>query len=163
LRQKDKVFYMSVCGTYGGVKGWALVAALEVKKVFPSHEKAARWNSERGLPLPSNCMVSKNPCLPLEKTTGLPAAGAGMQQAWNQEGVPPATLCAWNAHYQARADKYPHFIATVPITLRLNDPPIVPRELLSTAFLAGNVPGTQSFKELTEGEFASLLQLQNGS
>jgi hypothetical protein len=104
-------------------------------------------------------MVAANPSLPLEKTTGLPAAGPGMQQAWNQSGKAPANLLEWNAHYQARAEKYPAFVITTPIALRLTMPAVYARHQLAQAFHAMRVPVTQTYKRLTSEEFSRLLRL----
>ena len=162
LRKGDRVIYMTVKGEYRGRRGWALVAALEVICVRPSHAAAAAWYSARKLRLPYNCMVKGNPSLPVEKTTGLPASGAGMQQAWNQNGRPPDSLAAWNAHYQARATAYPSFVITKAIELRLNDPPVYEAGTLSGAFANGRVPVTQSYKLLSAREFGRVLALLRG-
>lgn len=159
LRKGDRVFYMTVKGKYGHRRGWALVAALHVLRVHPSHQDAANWYESVGLSIPSNCMVAGNDCLPVERTTGLPAEGPGMQQAWNQNGTPPADLEQWNAHYQVRAIAYPSFVVTLPLALRLNDPPIFHRDALSGVFDAKRVPVTQSHKKLTKEEFDRLLAL----
>ena len=53
----DRVAYVSVKGTYAGNTGWPLVALLTVEERFESHKKAADWYVERGLALPSNCML----------------------------------------------------------------------------------------------------------
>jgi hypothetical protein len=159
LDLKDRVFYMTVNGSYlGRAKGWALVAALEVIEKVPSHEAAAAWYQAHDEPVPSNCMVPGNPPLPVEQTTGLPAEGAGMQQAWNQNAPPPDTLDEWDAHYRARALKYPGFVMTRPIVAcRLLTPRIVERDQVKKFFDVQRVPGTQRYKLLSDREFDGLV------
>ncbi len=157
----DRIFYMTVKGGYlGRAKGWALVAALNVIHTLESHEAAADWYRARNQPLPSNCIVSGNPYLPVEHTTGLPGDGPGMQQAWNQKGPPPKTMEEWDAHYQARAQRYPRFVVTNPLVApRLNTPPIFAKANFQKIFDAYRVPGTQRYKVLSDREFDNLLEL----
>lgn len=159
LDLKDRVFYMTVKGSYfGGAKGWALVAALEVIQKLPSHEAAAAWYRTHDEPIPSNCMVPGNPPLPVAQTTGLPAEGVGMQQAWNQNALPPATLAEWDAHYRERARKHPGFVVTRPIVAcRLFTPRILGRDQFKKIFDVQRVPGTQRYKLLSVREFDGLV------
>ena len=158
LNPEDRVFYMTVKGTYfGRAKGWALVAALEVIHKLSSHEEAAAWYCAHDERIPSNCMVLGNPPLPVAQTTGLPSEGAGMQQAWNQSAPPPATLAEWDAHYWARANMHPGFVVTRPVvTCRLLDPRVLARDQFKKFFDVQRVPGTQRYKVLSDREFDGL-------
>lgn len=159
LDPKDRIFYMTVKGSYfGRAKGWALVAALEVIQKLPSHEVASAWYRAQDEPIPSNCMVPGNPPLPVAQTTGLPADGAGMQQEWNQNAPPPATLEEWDAHYRKRAGKHPGFVVTRPIVAcRLLAPRILARDQFKKFFDVQRVPGTQRYKLLSDREFDGLV------
>lgn len=159
LESKDRVFYVTVKGSYlGRSKGWALVAALEVIEKHPSHSAAAAWYRAQNEPIPSNCMVPENAPVLIEQTTGLPANGAGMQQAWNQSAPPPATAEQWDAHYWARATRHPEFVVTRPLSAcRLLRPRIVVKHQFQTFFDLQRVPGTQRYKLLSDREFDGLV------
>src|SRR5438552_3680384 len=72
LREGDSVAYMTVKDSYPptAFAHWRLIALLRVVHRFESHNDAAAWYRDRGLPLPSNCMVNGNPCFPYEMTAG---------------------------------------------------------------------------------------------
>jgi hypothetical protein len=159
LAPEDRVFYVTVKGSYfGRPKGWALIAALEVIQKLPSHETAAAWYRNHDEPIPSNCMVPGNSPLPVAQTTGLPGEGARMQQAWNQNAPPPATLAEWDAHYRARARKHPEFVITRPIVAcGLRTPRILVKDQFKKLFDVQRVPGTQHYKLLSDREFDGLV------
>ncbi|MCE3269687.1 MAG: hypothetical protein K0S57_84 [Ramlibacter sp.] len=164
LQVSDRIFYMTVKGSYlRRAKGWALIAALRVIEKLKCHEDALAWYAERNEPLPSNCIVPGSHHLPLEHTTGLPADGPGMQQAWNQNAAPPATIEHWDAHYIARAKLHRAFVITTPIVpTQLTTPPIFAKDQFKRVFDSGRVPGTQSYKVLSDREFDSLTVLLSG-
>jgi len=101
------VTYRPLCSTAVG-----LTAMLEVVKRFGSHDEAAQWYRDKGLPLPSNCMVRGNPPLPLRRTHGVSRCGE---------------LKKWDEHYQQRADDRGVFLACKPLWLDLHDPPAITR------------------------------------
>lgn len=157
LNQGDRVLYMSVKRRYGKVRGRALVAALEVIKTFKSHEEAALWYIEKGLPLPSNCMANDNAPIPVAKTRGLPKNTDEVRKLWSapQRGNP--TLKMWDAAYKTRAIRHPSFVVTSPISgPSLKNPRIYSDEELKKFLTAKKVPGTQNFKILTGGAFDAL-------
>lgn len=160
LRRGDRVFYMTVKGTYGGNEGRALVAALEVLHVFPSHKSAARWYRKELGTLPSNCMVRGNAPIPVSHTTGLPKNTDESWKLWSKSQTGPPTLAGWDRGYQERARQFPCFIATRPLKLpSINSPRIVSDYDLCAALRTVKVPSTQTYKLLTDASFCALARL----
>jgi len=79
LRVGDIVGYMTCMGKWGGLpdRHHRLTAVMQATVVLPLHEEAACWYRERGLPLPSNCMVPGNLPKPLGKAVASKDGGAG--------------------------------------------------------------------------------------
>jgi hypothetical protein len=128
---------------YVTVKGWwqrRLVAVLRVRERFESHDEAAHWYRELGLPLPSNCMVRGNEPIPYEQTV---------------QDQPD--LARWNLGYMARARTYPVFLATDALYCNVDDPPVVTDDMLRAAL--GRLPGTQNPPRITGAEALQLLSL----
>jgi hypothetical protein len=141
LRVGDTAAYMTIKRRWGGhpEKHWRLTAVLRVHERFQSHEQAAAWYIAQGLPLPSNCMVDGNPPVPFDQT----AQGWPLQQ--------------WDAGYRRRAHENPVFLATVPLFLELERPPIVTETDLEEAF--GWVPNTLTPPTVPEADIERLLEL----
>jgi hypothetical protein len=108
----DRVFYVSVKGKYGITYGKAVVAALEVDRVFPNHVPAARWYKRQGCPLPSSCMVRRNEPVAVPLTRGLPKNADESGRLWSKPVNGPPTLKAWDAEYWLPAKIYPSFVVT---------------------------------------------------
>src|SRR5437870_5562047 len=72
LKEGDAVAYLTVKSQYPSeqFQHWRLIALLRVIHRCDSHREAAAWYQERALPLPSNCLVEGNNCLPFELTAG---------------------------------------------------------------------------------------------
>jgi hypothetical protein len=138
----DAVIYVTVKGRWNPVpeRHRRLVAVLQVRERFPHHEAAADWYRELGLPLPSNCMVRGNGPIPYQQTV--------------QDQADPER---WNLGYMAVARAHPVFLATDPLHLNMNDPPVVTDEILRTVF--GREPGTQNPPQITQAEADQLLDL----
>jgi len=70
LQEGDIVVYITVKGRHLSINKdhWCLVSILRVIKRCPSHEEAAAWYRERGLPVPNNCMVESTDPLPKHLT-----------------------------------------------------------------------------------------------
>lgn len=156
----DRVLYATIKNPTITHRGWGLVAALEIVKLCDSHEEAARWFREKGLRLPSNCVVEGNDPKPLHFTTGLPAENGNPQQNWSQGGEPPRTLAEWDAHYKSRAAKYPKFaICTHLQPPRLHDAPFY-NTSLKECFDGGRVPLTRfRAAKITNAEFDNVEAL----
>jgi hypothetical protein len=160
LRRGDRVFYMTVKGTYGRDVGRAMVAALEVMQVFPSHTRAARWYRKVLRTVPSNCMVRGNAPIPVSHTTGLPKNTDESWKLWSKSQKGPPTLAGWDRGYQERARQFPSFIATRPLKRpSITSPRIVSDQVLCTALRTAKVPGTQTYKLLSDAAFGALTRL----
>lgn len=165
LRKNDRVLYMTVKGHYRGVEGRALVAALEVTHVFPSHQRAARWYRGQGLTLPSNCMVPANGPIAAHLTTGLPRNPEALWRVWSASVQGPATLAAWDQAYAQRSKRHPRFVVTKPLRpVAITAPKILSDQQICAALGTWKVPGTQNYKLLSDAAFESLLRrLKNGN
>jgi hypothetical protein len=90
LHVGDTTIYVTTKGGWGR----RLVAVLRVRERFESHDEAAAWYRELGLPLPSNCWVDGNPPIPYEQTvqdSSLPSVRERIQRWLDKEGhYPPA-------------------------------------------------------------------------
>lgn len=117
-----------------------LVALLEVLEKCADHEKAKEWYGNQGIPLPSNCVVAGNPCLPLK--VAVPSRGFTSYENWCNV-------------YLERARNCPAFLICRYICQpRLNDPPILPEDIFKRPF-----PNTRSPKKISKSEFEQLRRL----
>lgn len=115
LRVGDKVVYRTKKGRYDYYPElhWRIVAGLEVIAILQTHEHARQWYQEKGLSLPTNCMVvgnkpkSESECTPLEKTRGK-----------------HKSIWSWDNHYRARARVCGLVAVCKPIWVELHAPPI---------------------------------------
>jgi hypothetical protein len=160
LRVGDRVFYMTVKARYMRITGRGLVAALEVIRVLPTHQAAARWYRERGLNVPSNCMVRGNLPIPVPRTRGLPRSTDESWKLWSKSRSGLPSLAAWDRGYVERARDFPCFVITQPIKGPVvANPRIVRDEQINASLGTDKVPGTQSYKLLSDSSFAALLKL----
>ncbi|MDO8776166.1 MAG: hypothetical protein Q7K57_47165 [Burkholderiaceae bacterium] len=152
---------MTVKGLHhGGVEGWAMIAGLQVLKVFKSHEAAAEFYTRRQkrLKLPTNCVIPSNPPLPAKYTTGLPDRGIRWRNQWTKsvEKTFSPTVKNWDKQYQERAKNHPAFVVTRPIVpCQLRTPKILTRANLEEVF--GRLPITQAPNKISDEEFSALL------
>ncbi|HEX9929308.1 MAG TPA: hypothetical protein VGB02_12290 [Pyrinomonadaceae bacterium] len=146
----DSVVYITKKGNYKpeSFPHWRLTAILKVLQMFQSHKDAAQWYQDQGLPLPSNCMVAENKCLPYEMT------GGASKDFMNIPDI-EERLRKWDLEYQRRRRICGIFIACEATFLKLYDPPILTIEQLHDIF--GKTPGTQNPKQITEEQFIALL------
>lgn len=149
LRIGDFIVYMTVKGNYQPVKypHWRLTAILKVLHRFESHTEAGAWYQEKGLPLPSNCMVTENDCLSYEKTGGAPKIFTSMPEKEQR-------LRKWDLEYKRRMRICGIFLVSRPEFLELNNPPVLTEKRLKDIF--GKIPGTQNPKQIKEEHFIAL-------
>lgn len=136
LRVGDTVIYVTVVGWWKR----RLVAVLRIRERFDSHEEAAAWYRELGLPLPSNCMVKGNDPIPYDQTV---------------QDQPD--LVRWDLGYRARTRAHPMFLATDAVYCNVLDPPIVSNDVLMEAF--GRRPGTRNPGRVPEEQALRFLDL----
>ncbi len=139
----DKIIYMTCKGRYleDAEEGWRIVAALEVLERLPSHSDAAQWFEGRELPLPGNCMVSRNVRVPVQHTH-LRSRGCSRVQKDDRE-------------YWRRSQDYPMFLVCRAMRMDLVQPPQILRPQLVSVF--GKIPGTESGRRINEEQFEALL------
>jgi hypothetical protein len=152
LRVGDIVGYMTCKGRWGGLPDphRRLTAVLEVWFVMPSHGAAARWYSDRGLSLPSNCMVPGNVPKPLDQSHR-------KHRERNRLGD-DRLIRRWDAEYRRRASLYPVFVVCRPVFRDLSlGAPVIDEECLRSVF--GRVPGTQNPGVVAGEAFRGLLEM----
>ncbi len=135
LQVGDHVAFVTIKGRYdrGAPPCWKLVAVLRVAQRFVTHKEAAAWYSDKGLRLPSNCMVPGNDPVPLERTLG-PSGHQGCSG--------PEIIKEWDGIYQQRAKEWPVMLACEKLMVELYDP--VRIEEADWMRWIGKVPGTQN-------------------
>jgi hypothetical protein len=141
LQVGHRIAYITVKGEYGEEDPhWRLVACLRVIKRFESHDDAAAWYRSKRLHLPSNCMVSGNSPLPLDRTMS-----------------PRRNLRSWNAGYVHRAKSLGTFLVCETEALDLVAPPkLTERDFLR---IFGRVRSTRTPPKITASEYEKLLRL----
>ena len=141
LKVGDTVVYITFLDR--ATDAWRMTAILEVREWFKSHEDAAAWYRNQGLPLPSNCLVKNNDPLPLDHTHSL---SDECEMPMKPRGCQPAgdiILRDWDESYQKRVRNYPMFLrceALYPVDLY--NPPILTREDVKRIF--GKMPSTRN-------------------
>ncbi len=155
LRRGDVVVYMTTKGRYGAaIRAWRLTAILRVRCAFNSHDDAQVWYEMQGLPLPSNCMVSGNPSLPVSHS----------HRKNRSERHPDAERFrrAWDAAYATRVREHPAFVVCDPLFVDVGaNAPVVRDEDLDAVFgkaVATRNPGKQPVECL--GRLADRLKIK---
>jgi hypothetical protein len=154
LRIGDTVVYMTVKGRYEPERfaHWRLVAILRIVQRFESHKQAAAWYQDKGLSVPSNCMVEGNAPLPYDMTIGvLPPNKFGDGLSTDE------ILRKWDLGYKVRARKNGVFLACEADFLELNQPPIITEPAMWKIF--GRTPPTLTPPSISESEYAALCTL----
>lgn len=154
LQVGDSVVYMTVKGRYEPepFSHWRLVAILRVIQRFESHKQAAAWYLDKGLPIPSNCMVEGNAPLPYDMTIGaIPPNKFGVGLSTDE------VLRKWDLGYRLRARKNGVFLACEAGFLELNQPPIITEAAMLQIF--GRTPPTLTPPSINESEYAALCTL----
>ena len=137
LHEGDRVIYLTKKGS--GIKGMRhLVAALEVVSRFENHKNASAWYLQRGLPIPSNCLVRGNEPLSIDHTDH------------HQKNVE-----LWDLSYQLRARKNGTFLVCKSIAKELYDPRAISDNELRSIF--GRIPATRTPPAVKNVEFEDLL------
>jgi hypothetical protein len=149
LREFDVVAYLTRDFAYptNSQSTRRLVAVLRIHKTWlpaegkgwpKAHQEASEWYRQRGLPLPSNCMVRGSKPLPLELTDRY-----------------KSNLRDWEAHYWRVARKHGVFHACEPIFRNVVDPPRLQTRQLQEWF--GTIPSPWDIAPLDPAAFAKML------
>jgi hypothetical protein len=115
-----------------------LTAVLRVLETFHSHVTGAAWYADRGLDLPSNCLVANNPPKPLEQSAGAcrSKAKACGRPNWME----------WDELYRERIREHGAFAVCEPLFRDLSwNAPVVSDDALVEVF--GRLPPTRNPKE----------------
>ena len=144
LRVGSKVVYIAKKGHYFRSLDtqWRLVAILEVVHSFPTHQMGSEWYQDKGLPLPSNCMVAGNPPKNLELT----------------DRIHP-NLPQWDGIYRQRAKECGVFHVCRKIYLELKHPSAITNKMMMAIF--GRIPSTQTPPSISEKQYERLYRIAN--
>lgn len=138
LQKGDIIVYTTVKGKYLGIEEahWRTVAVLKVLERMLNHEKAAEWYIEKGLRLPSNCIVSGNDPLPKDHSAG---------------------NCGTDESYKARVAENPVFHICEKLYCELSLPnPLFKKDMITAM---GSVPSTQTPPSISKQQFINLLEV----
>jgi len=154
LREGDAVAYLTVKSRYPPepFHHWRLVALLRVIRRFDSHRDAAGWYRGQSVPLPSNCLVEGNDCLPYELTAG-PSPPDRFGDPANTDEV----LRKWDASYKLRMRKHGVFIVCEREFFEPNQPPMITSELMLEIFR--RTPSTQTPPGISEEQYKAIAAL----
>ena len=134
LEVGDVVAYVTNRRNFGNGPERRLTAVLRVWKLFDSHDAAAEWYRDRGLPLPSNCMVQGNPAKPFAQSHGRDSGAEGCS--------------GWDAGYRRRARLWGRFVVCRVLWRNLDKTaPVVGHEHFDKAF--DGVPSLQNPGRMT--------------
>jgi len=161
LRVGDRVAYLTVRGKYLGdsERGWRLVAVLRVLHRFASHPVAAAWYEQQWQPLPSNCLVERNPPKVYELTNGDPPYEVKKHMMEEHDSVRLIRL--WDATYRKRIARWPVFLATKAEFVELSSPPALSEMQMCSIF--GRVPATLNPPRITCEQLEELARFANSS
>ncbi|MBV8519376.1 MAG: hypothetical protein JO197_18435 [Acidobacteria bacterium] len=144
LQKCDRVAYMTKLGRYDEREAhWRLTALLTVLERFESHAGAAEWHRARGLALPRNCMVDRNPPLPLDFTD-----------------LTQKDLRVWEGSYRRRAAICNAMLVCRADFRELREPPRITRA--DWKAWNGGVPGTQTPPSLKDDLWQHLEDRAHG-
>lgn len=148
LRVNDTVVYLTKSGQYGDIEEehYRLVAILKVIHRFDNHQSAANWYIEKGLPVPSNCIIPNNPPLDFDHSVH-----SEQDALFSEE------------EYNKRVLDNPDFLICEPLKLELDNPPIILKSELedATGFTPTTLKGTQnpSYDNISENHLRILMGL----
>lgn len=153
LHKADRIAYITKRGAYGPgpETHWRLVALLRVVHRCESHEEAANWYRERGLPLPRNCMVSGNSHVAFDQTDGyISPELRALTEGRSQEQL----VRFWDAAYRGRAREHGAFLICERLISNLTNPPAIHESDWVTWH--GKVPSTRNPPKIPEELWSSL-------
>jgi len=110
----DFIIYRTNKGKYEdvGFRHWRIVALLQAIEVLGSHDAAAEWYTQRGLQIPTNCMIRGNHPKPFDESRP-------------RKAIPPITSTrAWDGQYLKRARQCGIFVICKPLFLDIRTPPV---------------------------------------
>jgi hypothetical protein len=139
LEAGDVVAYMTMKRRYGSkTPHRRLTAVLRVVETFPTHRDGAWWYAERGLGVPSNCLVPNNPPYRLQESAGACGSkkkGGCGRPSWKE----------WDELYQERCRQHGAFVVCDVLFRKLSwSAPVITDEALIGVF--GRLPPTRNPK-----------------
>ncbi len=165
LYPNDIVVYMTVKGKwFTDFEHYRVIAILEVIHRTDSHIQAKSWYTNKGLSIPSNCMVDDNLPHPFHETAGqyenqkdiYKFLGYSLEK---QKIIGERIIKHWDREYLEKSKKWGTFIITKPIYINLSDPPIFTDQDIFRIFK--KKINTRTPKKLTSDEFKELAKFAN--
>lgn len=164
LYPNDIVIYMTVKGKwFTDYEHHRLVAILAVRERKETHLEAKQRYIEKGLPIPSNCIVTNNPPFGFDSTAGKFEKIADMERYLahpldKKKIIGDRILKIWDNDYIEKSKKNGVFLITDPIFVELKNPPILTDQVLKGIF--GKVPNTRNPNIIRERtQFKELVKL----
>ena len=118
-------------------------------RLFDAHADAAAWYRDKGLSLPSNCMVADNPSFPVSHSH--------RQHKRCRHPDDEAFRRCWDMGYKRRARRHGRFVVCEPRVTALDwDAPMLHDKDLEHVF--GQVPGTRNPGALDATLLPALLE-----
>lgn len=150
LKEGDTIVYITIPGIYGELKEehYRLVAILKVIHKCSDPQTAANWYINKGLKIPSNCIVSNNPPLSYDHTVHTPAKAIDAEN-----------------EYIRRVSRNSEYLICEALKLELDNPPIILKSELeyATGFTPSSLKGTQNpgYDNITENHLEILTKMFN--
>lgn len=163
LCSNDIVIYITTQGQwYKNFNHHRLVAILEVMEQRKSHESAVPFYINKGINLPSNCIVEDNPPLDFDKTAGDYKSMKDInhylsKESSKQEIIGRQRIRLWDNRYKERVKKNGAFNITNPIYINVDNPPVITNEKFKEIF--GKVPNTRNPNKISKIQFRELALL----
>jgi hypothetical protein len=150
LKKDDIVVYISVKGPWER----RLISILRVIEVRENHLSGSSFYKERGVKIPSNCMIEGNGPSDFFKTAG-PKQFSKKSDFKKIMKLDPARrekigiqiVKQWDSEYLERSKKWSKFVITETIYKNVENPPILTDEMMIE--IMGRVPNTRTANNLS--------------
>ena len=153
LQVGDVVIYLTVKDTFGMIPKphRRLTGVLRVSHRFESHEEAAAWYQEQGLPLPSSCLVAGNDPVALERTSGEYCDE-------DDKTIAMPSVEMWDRRYKERVALSPNLLVCEVLYKELQAPRAIDDEDARHIYPTGKMPPTRTPATLTPETARKLLE-----
>jgi hypothetical protein len=162
LRKNDVVVYLTVKKRYYDDKATnnKLIAILQVDEIFDTHQKGFKWFSEKGILVPSNCLIEGNSPYDFDHTASRYETKIEVNEFLNRPKEEQAVLGRrmlrdWDNYYKEKVNEWPMFIKTNPLYVELNNPISFYDEDLRIVF-GEKIPNTRNPPTITFGQLEKI-------
>ncbi|TMI66123.1 MAG: hypothetical protein E6H07_09530 [Bacteroidetes bacterium] len=162
LYPNDIVVYMTVKGKWlTHFDHYRIIAILEVIERKDTHLQAKSWYTNKGLTIPSKCMIHDNPPHSFNETGGRYEKQKDISNFLTyppdkQKIIGDRIVSHWDNEYLAKSKKWSCFVISKPIFMNLTDPPILTDQDILNIFK--KKINTRTPKKLTVHEFTQIAK-----